>query len=166
MGKLVNHTGTTKGPIHLMSKLLMQIGIQVDAKHHWQIGGKMKHISEIEDLKGEIREKAKDSAWKRLAQTRHNYQGMEKGRGEESSEAINRTLKSPLRIDRWQMIQADGIFTPWRAYQRRGTIPNCGYCGNEQCDLEHLLWECQETQLDKTPQFEWSKKERSKAPEQ
>ena len=64
------------------------------------------------------------------------------------------------------MIQADGIFTPWRAYQRRGTLPNCGYCGHEQCDFEHLLWECKETHLDKTPQFEWLKKERGNAPDQ
>ena len=62
-----NHTGTTKGPTHLMGQLLMQIGIQADAKHHWEIEGKMKHISEIEDLKGEIREKPKNTAWKQLA---------------------------------------------------------------------------------------------------
>ena len=55
---IVNHTGTTKGPIHLMSKLFMQLGIRADAKHHWEIEGTRKHISEIEDLKGAIREKA------------------------------------------------------------------------------------------------------------
>ena len=91
---------------------------------------------------------------------------MEQGRDEESSEAISKTVKSPLRINRWKMIQSDGIFTPWRAYERRGTLPNCGFCRNEQCDLEHLLWECQETQLDKTPQFEWLRKQRDKAPDQ
>ena len=124
-----------------MSKLLMQIGIKADAKHQWEIEGTTRHISEIENIFGEIREKTKDAAWKQLAQTRHNDQGMEQGRDEESSEAITKILKSPLRINRWKMIQSDVIFTPWRAYQRRGTLPNCGLCGNEQCDLEDLLWE-------------------------
>ena len=51
-GYIRNHTGTTKGPIHLMGKLLKQIGIQADAKHYSEIEGLRKHISEIEDLKG------------------------------------------------------------------------------------------------------------------
>ena len=84
------HTGTTKGPIHLIAELLMQIGINADTQHHWEIEGIRVHITDIEDIKGEIREKAKDAAWKQLAQARHNYQGMEQGRDEEASEAISR----------------------------------------------------------------------------
>jgi len=64
---IVKHTGTTKGPIHLMSKLLVQIGIRADGKHYWEMEDTRKHISEIEDVKGMIRERAKDAAWKHLA---------------------------------------------------------------------------------------------------
>ena len=45
-----------------MSKLLMQIGIKADAQHHWEIEATTIHISEIGDLKGEVKEKAKDAA--------------------------------------------------------------------------------------------------------
>ena len=85
----------------------------------------------------------------------HNYQGPGAGRDEEASEALGKTLKNPLTANKWKMIQSDGIFTPWRAYQRRGSIPNCEYCGEEQCDFEHLLWECSETYKTQDTQRDW-----------
>ena len=60
------------------------------------------------------------------------------------------------------MIPSDGIFNPWRAYQRRGTIPNYTYCGEEQCDFEHLLWECKETHKGSDPKRDWLRQERNK----
>ena len=56
---IANHTGTTKDPNHLMSKLLQQMGINADEQPYWEIDGTMIHISDIEDIKGEIREKLK-----------------------------------------------------------------------------------------------------------
>ena len=90
---------------------------------------------EIENLKQLVGDKSKDRMWMQLSKQRHNYQGMEKGSDEGASEAIGKTLKSPKRVNTWKMIQTDGIFTPWSAYQRRGLIPNCHYCGEEQCDF-------------------------------
>ena len=75
--------------------------------------------------------------WQQLRKQRHNYQGLGTGRNDEASEDLGKTLKNPLRINRWKMIQADGIFTPWRSYQRKGTIPNRELFGEEQYDFEH-----------------------------
>ena len=40
------------------------------------------------------------------------------------------------------MIQADGIFTPWRAHQACGADPTCSRCGHPVADFAHLMWEC------------------------
>ena len=40
------------------------------------------------------------------------------------------------------IIQADGVHTPYRQYQKAGGSPTCPHCPAEACDWEHILWRC------------------------
>ena len=86
------------------------IGIEVDSTHKWNINAKWTHIEDIENLAQLVRGKTRDRMWQQLSKQRHNYQGLGTGRDEEASEALGK-ITSPLRSNRWKMIQADGIFT-------------------------------------------------------
>ena len=81
----------------------------------------------------------------KISKTRHHFQGLEKGRNNKLSNKEKRALKHPINRARWQMVQADGIYTPWRRRQRAGGHVVCPRCGCGQGDLEHMIWECPET---------------------
>ena len=102
----------------------------------------MKDIHEIDDLKLRIRDLAVNRLWSKLSQTRHNFQGLDQGRGEVMCAEMAKRYKDKQQKNKWQCIQVDGIFTPWRAHQRNGTDPKCPKCGNKIADAEHLLWDC------------------------
>ena len=48
------HSGTTRGPIHLFAKLVKDLRFEVNEEHKWRISGKIVHIAEIDNHKGKL----------------------------------------------------------------------------------------------------------------
>ena len=125
-----------------MAKILQDLKIETEGPRIWNINNKSQDIHEIDDLKLRIRDLAVSRLWNKLSQSRHNFQGLDQGRDEAMCAEMAKIYKDKQKENKWQCIQADGIFTPWRAHQRNGTDPKCPKCGNEIADAEHLPRVC------------------------
>ena len=129
----------------MITKLFRQLGVTSEDGRMWNINGIIwdgKHDADAIDA---VTQEAVRHIWKKLSKTRHHFQGLEKGRNNRLSNKEKRIIKHPVNRGRWQMIQADGIHTPWRRRQKAGGDGVCPRCGCGQGDLEHMIWECPET---------------------
>ena len=53
-------------------------------------------------------------------------------------------------------IQADGVYTPWRAHKRQGRAGGCRLCGHVKADWSHLRSSCgQDARPQWCPQSLW-----------
>ena len=137
-----NDTGKVKGPVTMIAKLFKTLGIRSNDGKTWEIKGELWDGIHDADAITAVTQKATASVWKHLSKSRHHYQGLDKGRNNRLSNKEKRALRHPVNQGRWGMIQADGIYTPWRRKQRAGGDGVCPRCGHEQGDLEHMIWEC------------------------
>ena len=96
-----------------MAKLLQQLGIQIDGKHHLNIVDEWAHLLETQGLKATVIEEAKDHMWtnKIIANARHDYQGLLNGRDNKLSDNWSSTLQNKEK-HQWNLLQGDGVSTP------------------------------------------------------
>ncbi len=102
----------------------------------WQQAYKLWGIEET------IRERAADLQWRRLASQRYHFEGLQGGRDGRGDD-FGKSLKGKAKRQ-WDILQADGVFTPGRAHQRDQARPECEMCGHTTADFRHLFWECKE----------------------
>ena len=121
--------GNSKGPVHMITKLFRQLGIASEDGRMWKINGVIWDGRHDADAIDAVTQEAVRHIWKKLSKTRHHFQGLEKGRNNKLSNKEKRIIKHPANRGRWQMIQADGVHTPWRRRQKAGGDGVCPRCG-------------------------------------
>ena len=134
--------GPCRGPLHQLSRLLTQLGLPTRLGVEIQVGDQWQNVLTCPGLEGICTQAACNLLWARLAATRNFFGGLASGRDNVGTDGFLASLKTAKDRDRWAMIQADAIVTPWRAHQACGADPSCPRCGNPTADLAHMVWEC------------------------
>ena len=126
----------------MMCDLLRLWGFSSPDGTVWTGGGYTARVDEHPDLTAAVLEAARDVRWAALGKTRWNFAGLTQGRDDAISDAHGKNLKTAFNIGRWNVIQADGVHTPYRQFQKAGGGPTCPHCHAAVCDWEHILWKC------------------------
>ena len=134
--------GRPRGPIHQAVQLCEKLGINVRQGHLLEVDGDWVPAREVTGWQERVEQAAQDYQWKGLAQGRYNFDGLQAGR-DRQGDAWGKKLRF-LAKRQWSMVQADGVFTPWRAHQRDQARPECPACGHAAADWKRLRWECTE----------------------
>jgi hypothetical protein len=130
------------GPVAMFRQLLDELGVSSVDGRDWEVDGRDAAIPLLADFDGTVLRRAPDHMWRKLAATRHNFEGLEAGRDDVLSDGRKKRLRDKLNRGRMRMIQADGVHTPWRQHQRAGGDGSCPRCGHDCGDWEHLAWDC------------------------
>ena len=107
----------------MMHDLLRQWGFTSPDGTTWTGGGFVARVDAHPDLTAAVSEAARDVRWADLARDRWNFSGLRTGRDEALSDAHGKNLKTAFNKGRWNVIQCDGIHTPYRQYQKAGGGP-------------------------------------------
>jgi hypothetical protein len=106
--------GRTKGPIHLVVKIITECGTH-GSPTLWTVPRHgVLDILRDEDAVAVFRDMAVQSVWKDLARDRQGYKGLEQGIDYTLTLALARTLKGE-QLNRMRAILQDGVWTPTRA---------------------------------------------------
>ena len=116
--------GKTKGPIHLVVKIIMECCAQ-GSPTLWTIPrhGVLDILSD-EDAASVFKDMAVQAVWKDLAKDRQGYQGLEPGIDYPLTMSFARTLKGE-QLNRMRAILQDGVWTLMRAARVNTGTDNC-----------------------------------------
>jgi hypothetical protein len=119
--------GTPRGPIHVVAQLANKLGIELRGGVYLQGTNRTQHIAELFVWKARVTLAATKYVWAWLSRTRYHFEGLAVGK-DPAADLLMSKLKGQKSRRQWQMIQADGIFTPWRAHQRDQGPPQWPAC--------------------------------------
>ena len=124
----------------MAAQLARRLGLIVNKGLWAQEEGRSEHIGEIHEWTSRARHAAQDEVWRWLSKLRYHYEGLQIGR-DLGGDFLMAKLEGAKAKRQWQIMQADGVFTPWRAHQRDQAPPQCPIRGATTSDFKHLLWE-------------------------
>ena len=134
--------GRPRGPLHQAALLCDKLGFRIKEGCYLEEAGVWVALREVTGWRKKVTQAAQDVLWRWLGRTRYHFEGLQLGR-----ELVGDAWGDKLRFlakRQWGIVQADGVFTPWRAHQRDQARADCQTCGGEVADWTHLLWDCGE----------------------
>jgi len=130
-----------RGPLQGAYSRFRDLGVRMKGAACWILRGREYRIGASHGLEAALVEAAKDREWARLAEHRGHFDGLQAGRDALLSDALGAKLGSRDQA-MLAYVQADGVYTPWRAHNRHGRAGHCRLCGHGKADWGHLRGRC------------------------
>jgi len=130
-----------RGPLQGAYARFRSVGVRMKGAACWILGGREYRIGASQGLQAALEGAARSHEWSRLSRQRKHYVGLHAGRDDALSDALSKKL-GPKEQALLGYLQADGVYTPWRAHNRQGRTGACRLCGHSRADWSHLRGQC------------------------
>lgn len=128
-----------------MRRTFEKYDVGCEGLHEWNIKGQLYSVADSHDMTNRVAGAAVAALWRMQAKRRLHLRGLERGRDEESMEALMHELRSPKHAAMMNIVIADSVHTPARAHMRWGFAGGCTLCGDAQGDWRHYVEDCPHT---------------------